>query len=96
MPDPPDGFMTVAEVAAVLKLNQETVPNWIDAGTLPAVRIGRRVRIKRSDFEALVESGYSGRRGNQSLEASSGIWEGEIPAPKAPTGEILEPDARHD
>ena len=35
-----DEFMTVAEVAAILKLNQQTVRNWIDAGTLPAVRIG--------------------------------------------------------
>ena len=27
----PDEFMTVAEVAAILKLNQQTVRNWIDA-----------------------------------------------------------------
>jgi hypothetical protein len=25
-------FMTVAEVAAILKLNQQTVRNWTDAG----------------------------------------------------------------
>jgi DNA-binding transcriptional MerR regulator len=29
-------FMTVAEVAALLKLNQQTIRNWIDAGPLPA------------------------------------------------------------
>jgi excisionase family DNA binding protein len=40
-----DEFMTVAEVASILKLNQQTVRNWIDAGTLPAVRIGRRARL---------------------------------------------------
>jgi len=28
--------MTVAEVAALLKLNQQTIRNWIDGGTLPA------------------------------------------------------------
>jgi excisionase family DNA binding protein len=34
--------MTVAEVASVLKLNQQTVRNWIDAGKLPAaVRVGK-------------------------------------------------------
>jgi hypothetical protein len=27
MPDPPDDLMTVAEVAAILKLNQQTVRN---------------------------------------------------------------------
>jgi len=27
--DPPDEFMTVDEVAAILKLNQQTVRNWV-------------------------------------------------------------------
>ncbi len=51
-------FLTVAEVAETLKLNQQTVRNWIDQGSLPAVRVGRRVRILRSDFERLVSEGY--------------------------------------
>ena len=42
----------------MLKLNQQTVRNWIDQGSLPAVRVGRRVRILRSDFDRLVEDGY--------------------------------------
>ena len=49
----PEEFLTVAEVAATLKLNQQTVRNWIDQGSLPALRVGRRVRIKRSDFERI-------------------------------------------
>ena len=53
-------YLTVAEVAATLKLNQQTVRNWIDAGTLPALRVGRRVRIKRSDFDRILEESYSG------------------------------------
>jgi excisionase family DNA binding protein len=60
LPDEP--FLTVAEVAAILKLNQQTVRNWIDQGRLPAVHIGRRVRIKRSDLEELIEASYSGPR----------------------------------
>jgi excisionase family DNA binding protein len=56
----PDEFLTVAEVAATLKLNQQTVRNWIDQGSLPAFRVGRRVRIKRSDFERILEESYSG------------------------------------
>lgn len=51
-------FLTVAEVAETLKLNQQTVRNWIDQGSLPAVRVGRRVRILRSDFERMVAEGY--------------------------------------
>ena len=48
-----------AEVAELLKLNQQTVRNWIDQGSLPAIRMGRRVRIKRSDFERVLEQNYS-------------------------------------
>jgi excisionase family DNA binding protein len=54
-----DSFLTVAEVAEVLKLNQQTVRNWIDQGSLPAIRMGRRVRIKRSDFERVLAESYS-------------------------------------
>jgi excisionase family DNA binding protein len=39
----------------MLRLNPQTIRNWIDAGTLPHVRLGqRRVRIWRSDFLALI------------------------------------------
>jgi excisionase family DNA binding protein len=58
--DTPDSFLTVAEVAATLKLNQQTVRNWIDQGSFPAVRIGRRVRIRRSDFERILAESYTG------------------------------------
>src|SRR5437588_173571 len=54
-----DSFLTVAEVAETLKLNQQTVRNWIDQGSLPAVRVGRRVRIRRSDFDRLLEESYT-------------------------------------
>lgn len=54
-------FLTVAEVAEILKLNQQTVRNWIDQGSLPAVRVGRRVRIRRSDLERKLEEGSTSR-----------------------------------
>ena len=34
--DVEDSFLTVAEVAATLKLNQQTVRNWIDQGYMAA------------------------------------------------------------
>ena len=40
LPDATDEFLTVAEVAAILKLNQQTIRNWIDHGSLPALRVG--------------------------------------------------------
>ena len=46
-----DEFLTVAEIAATLKLNQQTIRNWIDQGKLPAGRVGpRRVRVRRPGF----------------------------------------------
>ena len=58
--DADESFLTVAEVAATLKLNQQTVRNWIDQGSLPAFKVGRRVRIRRTDFERVLERGYRG------------------------------------
>ena len=65
-------YLTVAEVAEMLKLNQQTVRNWIDQGSLPALRVGRRVRIKRSDFDRILEESYSGRPTPSGADAGSG------------------------
>lgn len=73
-------YLTVAEVAGNLKLNQQTVRNWIDRGELPALRVGRRVRIKRSDYERYLQEGYNGReRPVQRPAGPSGddFWGGE-------------------
>jgi excisionase family DNA binding protein len=77
-----DEFLTVADIARVLKLNQQTVRNWIDRGSLPALHIGRRVRIRRSDFEALLERGRTVPRGEPEESSGQAFWEGElIPVP---------------
>jgi excisionase family DNA binding protein len=53
-----DEFLTVKEVAGLLKLNQQTLRNMIDRGELPAVRVGsRRVRIRQSDLDAFLGAG---------------------------------------
>jgi excisionase family DNA binding protein len=86
-----ESYLTVAEVAEKLKLNQQTVRNWIDQGSLPALRVGRRVRIKRSDFERILEESYNG--GTRAPIGAPGpsaddFWGGEPvglaePAPRA-------------
>ncbi len=78
--EPEDSFLTVAEVAEMLKLNQQTVRNWIDQGSLPALRVGRRVRIKRSDFERVLAQSYTGGPGAVAREAgpsAEDFWGGE-------------------
>src|SRR5690348_12565096 len=86
--EPEDSFLTVAEVAEMLKLNQQTVRNWIDQGSLPALRVGRRVRIKRSDFERVLERSYSASPPEQPGEpgpSAADFWGG------TPVG-LAEPD----
>jgi excisionase family DNA binding protein len=59
-----DEYLTVIEIAAHLKLNPQTVRNYIDQGRLPAVRIGRRVRVRRADVDRMLAEGrdHFGRR----------------------------------
>jgi excisionase family DNA binding protein len=71
-----DTFLTVAEVAAMLKLNQQTVRNWIDQGSLPALRVGRRVRIRRSDLERVLEEGSTAAAREKGPSAED-FWGGE-------------------
>ena len=53
-------FLTVAEIADQLQLNQQTVRNWIDRGELAAIRLGaRRVRVRASDFERFIAASSS-------------------------------------
>jgi excisionase family DNA binding protein len=66
-------YWTVAELAERLRLNQQTLRNWIEQGSLPAVRIGRRVRVLNSDFERLV----AGPAGNQGPSPqATAFWDG--------------------
>lgn len=108
-PETEESFLTVAEVAETLKLNQQTVRNWIDQGSLPAVRVGRRVRIKRSDFDRILEENYSGRTSPSTEEApepagdstltGTDFWGGEpvgIPEPVTGTAAASEPGASQD
>jgi excisionase family DNA binding protein len=81
VPDwPNEAFMTVAEVAALLELNQRTIRNWIDQGSLPALRLGRRVMVLRPDLDRLIEAGSRSstglRRGEKSEPSADGFWDG--------------------
>src|SRR5579864_3184409 len=77
-------FLTVAEVAEMLKLNPQTVRNWIDQGRMPALRVGRRVRIRRSDLERVLEESATPAGGRHAGPTAEGFWDGEpIGVPEA-------------
>ena len=48
--------MTVSEVAEYLRVNPQTVYRKAKAGELPAVRIGRAIRFRRSELEAWLKN----------------------------------------
>jgi excisionase family DNA binding protein len=77
-----DALLTVNEIARILKLNPQTVRNWIDRDELPAMHVGRSIRIRREDFDALIEAGYSGAQPPPPPEST--IWDGVIPVPVVP------------
>ena len=51
--------MTVSEVAQYLRVNPQTVYRKAKAGELPAVRIGRAIRFRRSELDAWMKESSS-------------------------------------
>jgi excisionase family DNA binding protein len=57
-----DEYLTVAEIATLLKVNPESVRNWINRSELRAVRVGRRrVRVRREDPDRFLSEGPEAR-----------------------------------
>jgi excisionase family DNA binding protein len=52
--------LTTEEVLTYLQVNLRTVYRLIDAGKLPAVRVGRQWRFRRRDIDAWLESQRAG------------------------------------
>ena len=52
-------FVTVAEVAASLRVSNMTVYRLVQSGQLPAVRIGRSYRIREDDVDRYLGAQYT-------------------------------------
>jgi excisionase family DNA binding protein len=50
-------LLTVAEVAAVLRVSNMTVYRLIKAGDLPALRVGKNYRIREADLSTFLAEG---------------------------------------
>ncbi|GAA4620966.1 helix-turn-helix domain-containing protein [Saccharopolyspora hordei] len=51
-------FLTVAEVAKLMRVSKMTVYRLVHAGELPAARVGRSFRVAEKDVHAYLESAY--------------------------------------
>jgi excisionase family DNA binding protein len=52
-------FLTVAEVAGILRVSTMTVYRLIKAGNLPAVRVGKSYRVREDDVDRYLASSYT-------------------------------------
>jgi excisionase family DNA binding protein len=51
-------FLTVAEVATVMRVSKMTVYRLVHAGTLPAVQVGRSFRIPEQAVQDYLRDSY--------------------------------------
>jgi excisionase family DNA binding protein len=52
-------FLTVAEVADMLRVSSMTVYRLIKAGDLRAVRVGKSYRLREEDIDAFLSRQYT-------------------------------------
>jgi excisionase family DNA binding protein len=51
-------FLTVAEVAALMRVSKMTVYRLVHNGELPAVRVGRSFRVKEEDVDEYLRKSF--------------------------------------
>jgi excisionase family DNA binding protein len=52
-------YVTVAEVAEQLRVSNMTVYRLVQAGTIPALRVGRSYRIRQEDMDRYLAEQYT-------------------------------------
>jgi excisionase family DNA binding protein len=70
-------FLTVAEVAAMMRVSKMTVYRLLHSGELPAVQIGRSYRVPEQAVDHYLRQSYRGRPESRALRR---------PAERAPAG----------
>lgn len=53
-------FMTVAEVAGIMRVSKMTVYRLVHSGELPAVRVGRSFRVPEDAVTEYLKQSYMG------------------------------------
>jgi len=51
-------FLTVAEVASVMRVSKMTVYRLVHGGDLPAVRVGRSFRVSEKDVNEYLRNSF--------------------------------------
>ena len=51
-------FLTVAEVASIMRVSKMTVYRMVHAGELPAIRVGRSFRVPEDAVDSYLKQSY--------------------------------------
>jgi excisionase family DNA binding protein len=51
-------FLTIAEVAAMMRVSKMTVYRLVHSGELPAVRVGRSFRVTEGDVDEYLRKSF--------------------------------------
>ena len=51
-------FLTIAEVAAMMRVSKMTVYRIVHSGELPAVRVGRSFRVTEKDVDEYIKRSF--------------------------------------
>lgn len=51
-------FLTVAEVAAMMRVSKMTVYRLVHSGEMPAVRVGRSFRVREDDANEYLQKSF--------------------------------------
>ncbi len=51
-------FLTIAEVAGMMRVSKMTVYRLVHGGDLPAVRVGRSFRVQEGDVDEYLRKSY--------------------------------------
>ena len=65
-------FLTVAEVADMMRVSKMTIYRMVHAGELPAIRFGRSFRVPESAVQAAIDTGVVGHSGAEERGRSVG------------------------
>lgn len=61
-------LITVCQAASRCAISVRMIRRLIAKAQLPMVRVGRCVRLREDDLEALIQRGYTGRSSNNQPE----------------------------
>ncbi len=59
MPNEPEKWSSLEEIADHLGVSKDTIRNWIKKDVIPHRRIGKQYKFKISEVDAWVDSGKS-------------------------------------